>query len=329
MKKLSTAVAALLCAVSVVSAKDWLGANSTHFVEVGNAGNSAESETKYGAVDHNYSIGKYEVSNAQYAKFMNAVGDNSVDVNGTGVKLYGGFDTSSSYAKFSLIEQNAAGNSFNVASGKENYAVNFISAFGAAMYCNWLTNGAPETATANDILCGAYDFVKFGATVDVFKTENVNTDGTYRLPTVDEWFKAAYYDPETGAYSVYATASDTISTDMANYNNRNGGTENVKQYEMYPSFYGTLNQAGNVIEFVMDINESDRIGTMGGGFYSSMYAIKSGASVVYLLPDSTTGRANGFRLAYSAPSIPEPSAYAAILGAIAIAFTLKLRRSRK
>lgn len=110
-------IAALLCAVSAVSAKDWLGANSTHFVEVGNAGNAANPETKFGAVDRNYSIGKYEVTNAQYVKFMNAVGGNTVSVNGTDVKLYGGFDTSSSYAKFSLIEQNASGNGFTVAAG--------------------------------------------------------------------------------------------------------------------------------------------------------------------------------------------------------------------
>lgn len=271
MKKLSMTIAALLCAVSAVSAKDWLGANSTHFVEVGNAGNVANPETKFGAVDRNYSIGKYEVTNAQYVKFMNAVGGNTVSVNGTDVKLYGGFDTSSSYAKFSLIEQNASGNGFTVAAGKENYAVNFISGFAAAMYCNWLTNGARENATAADFLAGVYDFAKFGASIDVFKGENANFDGTYRIPTLDECYKAAYYDPETETYYLYATGG-SISPDMANYNNRNGGTSSVKEHEMYPSSYGTLDQTGNVIELVMDINAAgDRVCTYGGGFYRTAY----------------------------------------------------------
>lgn len=271
MKKLSMTIAALLCAVSAVSAKDWLGANSTHFVEVGNAGNAANPETKFGAVDRNYSIGKYEVTNAQYVKFMNAVGGNTVSVNGTDVKLYGGFDTSSSYAKFSLIEQNASGNGFTVAVGKENYAVNFISGFAAAMYCNWLTNGARENATAADFLAGVYDFAKFGASIDVFKGENANFDGTYRIPTLDECYKAAYYDPETETYYLYATGGSIIP-DMANYNNRNGGTSSVKEHEMYPSSYGTLDQTGNVIELVMDINAAgDRVGTYGGGFYRTAY----------------------------------------------------------
>lgn len=325
MKKASIAAAAILCAVSVSSAKDWLGANNTQFVEVGNAGNSAYSETGFGSVGYKYSIGKYEVSNAQYAKFMSAVGSNTVNIKGTDVKLFGGFDASSSYSKFSLIEQSADGKSFSATSGKENYAANFISAFGAAMYCNWLTNGASETATMDDLLTGAYDFNKFGASIDVFREENINGNGTYRLPTADEWVKAAYYNPDTDSYTLYAVG-DTISADMANYNNRNGGTASVKQYEMYPSYYGTLNQTGNAIEYVLIINESDRIGTLGGGFYSTAYGVKSTANVVYLVPDNLTGRANGFRLAYSAPSIPEPSTYAMMLGALALGFAAYRRR---
>lgn len=326
MKKASIAAAALLCAVSVSSAKDWLGANNTQFVEVGNAGNSAYSETGFGSVGYKYSIGKYEVSNAQYAKFMSAVGSNTVNIKGTDVKLFGGFDASSSYSKFSLIEQSADGKSFSATSGKENYAANFISAFGAAMYCNWLTNGASETATMDDLLTGAYDFNKFGASIDVFREENINGNGTYRLPTADEWVKAAYYNPDTDSYTLYAVG-DTISADMANYNNRNGGTASVKQYEMYPSYYGTLNQTGNAIEYVLIINEAgERIGTLGGGFYSTAYGVKSTANVVYLVPDNLTGRANGFRLAYSAPSIPEPSTYAMVLGALALGFAAYRRR---
>ena len=59
---------------------------------------------------------------------------------------------------------------------------------------------------------------------------------------------------------------------MANYNNRNGGTSSVKEHEMYPSSYGTLDQTVNVIELVMDINAAgDRVGTYGGGFYRTAY----------------------------------------------------------
>ena len=53
--------------------RTFLGAPPTiEMVPVGNAGNPADTST-YGAVSYPYSIGKYEVTNAQYAQFLNAV----------------------------------------------------------------------------------------------------------------------------------------------------------------------------------------------------------------------------------------------------------------
>ncbi|MEY3895678.1 MAG: hypothetical protein RLZZ214_1197, partial [Verrucomicrobiota bacterium] len=43
------------------------------YVPVGNAGNAADT-TGYGAVSYAYQMGKYEVTNAQYAEFLNAKG---------------------------------------------------------------------------------------------------------------------------------------------------------------------------------------------------------------------------------------------------------------
>ena len=40
---------------------------------VGNPGNPADARTGYGAVGYSYRIGKYEVTNSQYAEFLNAV----------------------------------------------------------------------------------------------------------------------------------------------------------------------------------------------------------------------------------------------------------------
>lgn len=317
MKRLTLLAAAMTIAPLLSVAKDWKGANDTHLVGVGDINNSANPETGFGAVSYEYSIGKFEVTNAQYAKFMNSVGSNFVNVNGTDIKLYGGFDTSASYSKFSLIQQNDSGNVFTVDAGKDNYAVNFISAYGAAMYCNWLTNGAPEVSTADILLNGAYNFEKLGASIDIFKEENINLDGTYRLPTVDEWHKAAFYNPEDGSYFLYAVASDFITEDMANYKNSAGGISSIKQYEMFASEYGTVGQNGNAIEWICEISANgERLGTAGGGFYSTMYALMSTASIVNLDPDSSVGRANGFRVAYS--SVPEPSTCAAIFGALAL-----------
>ncbi len=42
------------------------------FVPVGNPGNAADTN-QYGAVDYDFSIGKYEVTAGQYTRFLNAV----------------------------------------------------------------------------------------------------------------------------------------------------------------------------------------------------------------------------------------------------------------
>jgi len=50
---------------------------SIEMVTVGNPGNGTDPDTGsvYGAVSYEYKIGKYEVSNAEYAVFLNAVAD--------------------------------------------------------------------------------------------------------------------------------------------------------------------------------------------------------------------------------------------------------------
>ena len=51
------------------------------YVTVGNAGNAADT-TGYGAVAYAYKIGKYEVTNAQYTAFLNAVDPSGANANG-------------------------------------------------------------------------------------------------------------------------------------------------------------------------------------------------------------------------------------------------------
>src|SRR5690606_22705490 len=48
------------------------GLTSLEFVTVGNAGNAADT-TGYGSVAYEYRMGTYEVTNAQYVEFLNAV----------------------------------------------------------------------------------------------------------------------------------------------------------------------------------------------------------------------------------------------------------------
>lgn len=37
-----------------------------------------------------------------------------------------------------------------------------------------------------------------------------NEDATILLPSADEWYKGAYYDPQTAGYFDYPAGSDTV-----------------------------------------------------------------------------------------------------------------------
>ncbi|MCZ2122125.1 MAG: formylglycine-generating enzyme family protein, partial [Anaerolineales bacterium] len=79
-------------------------------------------------------------------------------------------------------------------------------------------------------------------------------DGT-RLPTEAEWEKAASWDDDKKEKRVYPWG-DSISCSFANYWGKDGGcigdTTKVGSYPSGASFYGALDMAGNVWEWVAD-----------------------------------------------------------------------------
>jgi len=60
-------------AVVALSAPFAAASVSMDFVTVGNAGNAADPTTGFGSVGYEYRIGTYEVTNSQYAAFLNSV----------------------------------------------------------------------------------------------------------------------------------------------------------------------------------------------------------------------------------------------------------------
>ena len=89
--------------------------------------------------------------------------------------------------------------------------VTYVSWVAAARFTNWLANGQPTTEIedATTTETGAY-------TLDGEVTGEVitaNPGALWRLPTEDEWYKAAYYDPSlnngSGGYWTYATRSNS------------------------------------------------------------------------------------------------------------------------
>ncbi len=192
------------------------------------AGNTIEPNT-YGAVAETFQIGKYEVTSAQYAVFLNAV---------AATDAYGLFNSNmESNVRGGIRRTGADGSySYTAKSAMCDKPVNYVSWFDAARFCNWLHNGmlsgAQDASTTEQ---GAYTLD--GAITGVSITRNAGAK--YHLPSEDEWYKAAYYEPggDTDDYWLYPTRSNSIPTegtvnafgeitnDVANIANYNRGAD--------------------------------------------------------------------------------------------------------
>ena len=173
----------------------------SNFVSVGNNGNPNDT-TGYGGVNYVYQIGKYPITQSEYAEFLNAVAlTDTFGLYNTnmGSDPRGGITRSSSSGSYVYTLKPNMGNK----------PMNFITWFNCARYCNWLHNGKPSgTQNASTTENGAYA---------ISGTSAVKLSGaSYWIPTENEWYKAAYYSMDRnggfGGYWKYATQSDSDPT---------------------------------------------------------------------------------------------------------------------
>ena len=323
---------ALVVASAITSSAvtiDWVG--------VGNAGNSADPATGYGAVNHPYSIGKYEVTIGQYADFLNAAA--KTDPYGLWTASMGsdpniaGITRSGTSGGFTYSLTGPAGDA--AGQSQANRPIAFVSWWDAARFSNWMQNGQGSGGTET----GAYTLN--GKTSGSAPTRNA--DATVFIPTENEWFKAAYYSPQKnaglGGYYTYATQSDSAPGNTigstANQANYHPGTHysTTPASEIYSlnqnyltdggafsasgSFYGTFDQDGNVQEWSDDFwsGLNRGVGVRGGFWNSSSDSSLSKSSRTFANPsDENSGY--GFRLG-SVVSVPEPTSLAILLTGIA------------
>lgn len=324
----------------LLSAAHWVALSlpvSAQYVTVGNPGNPNDPDlgtifpgveyTYHGAVAYTYAIGTYEVTLNQYTAFLNAVAASDpfalynpsmgTDLNSAGISRTG---SNGSYV-YGVIGDGAR-------------PVTYVSFYDAMRYANWLGTGNTET--------GAYTLL--GGTPEPSNglTVTRNSGAQVWIPSTDEWYKAAYYDPTPGAgggdnYWLYPTQSDTVpnsrngsTTDAnsANFyrddslpNGFNGGyavtdstiyslSQNyltpVGSFTQADSYYGTFDQGGNVREWNDTIDGASRIVSGGSalGFEVNLRATVRGA----LSP--TLENVNiGFRVA----TVPEPTVAVSLL----------------
>ena len=293
-----------------------LAANAGHaapidisWVTVGDAGNAPDKETMrtdgtsgYGAVDHAYRIGQYEVTNEQYCAFLNAVAANDAHnlyYRQMGASIYGGITRSGSPGDYSYATK----------PGCEKKPVNYVNFYSSLRFANWLHNGQPtggqNAATTEN---GAYDLSQ-GAGVTRKPGARVF------LPSEDEWYKAAYYKGggTDAGYWNYATQSDKLpvhepppgGANSANYYHSVHGLavpdgnhiSKAGAYVNSQSAYGTHDQTGNMWEWTEGRMTGSQRVTRGGPFNSYDETHLPASCRFHSDPLSSIGGANGFRVA--------------------------------
>lgn len=233
-----------------------------------------------GAVNYVYRIGTYDVTNTQYTAFLNLKDPDGTDL----LDLYStemGTDTVNGGISFN---PNApAGSKYAVIPGHGNAPVTYVTWYDTLRFANWMNNGQGESDTES----GAYTLL--GGTPVPANASIITRNPTARifLPSEDEWYKAAYYDPVTQSYFRYATGSNTLpdyhlSADNPNaanyipggwpnpdYNLAIGHVTDVGAFASSPSAYGTFDQSGNVLQWneaKLSSNGAEVRGLRGGAY---------------------------------------------------------------
>jgi len=236
--------------------------------------NNAADDTGYGSVSDVYQIGTYEVSESQWDAVVAA--DTSDLLNNPGYW-----------------------------SGDQPVAQ--ISWHEAAMFTNWLTSG--------DVTQGVYTIDVSGHVTGIDRASAKATYGTiYFLPTEDEWYKAAYYDPDKPGgpgYWDFPTRQDTTPDGIdsegdtvfdAVFNDghiQEDGPNSIDDAGKQ-SAYGTMGQGGNMREWnetEVDYPFPDGRGVRGGALYSDSYYLHASTRSNY--PPTSWSNTVGFRVASS------------------------------
>jgi hypothetical protein len=294
MTGLTFLLLAHLCAGAIHADTFGSGANTfdIEFARISNPGNVPDTTgdpNPAGSVPYRYRIGKYEISEDMIDK-ANALG--------------------------------ALGITHDHRGTNKPATVNW---FEAARFVNWLNTSTGGTPAYK--FDGSGIFQHWTPADAGYNPNNLyrNRRARYFLPSVHEWYKAAYYDPISGTYYDYPTGSDSVPTAVAS--GTEAGTA-VYRGEIWPgpaditlagglSHYGTVGQGGNAWEWEETdedlVNDSMNSycslctlqrGVRGGG-WEDQAVFMTAYTRVHGRPDVENVEVwnVGFRVA----SIPEPS----------------------
>jgi formylglycine-generating enzyme required for sulfatase activity len=300
---MTTAIVLLSSAAEVAAGMITFGVGTDQFqmefVTIGNPGNLADTDINAlplsaGAVAYSYDIGKFEVSEDMITKY-NA-----------------NFGTANSLA----ITTSARG---------ANKPATSVSWNEAARFVNWLNTSTGNQAAYKFATGGVNDNIALWTSGDAgYDASNPyrNSLAKYFLPNSNEWYKAAYYNPNDSTYYDFANGSNTAPTAVASgtadntavYGQTFGqGPADVNQAGGL-SPYGGMGLGGNVFEWeessfnLANSSGSSSRGIRGGSWLGNSSDLSSSSR--YSDNPSSEVINFGFRVASlsssSAAAVPEP-----------------------
>ncbi len=259
-------------------------------------------------MDYSYRIAKYEVTNGQYAEFLNKVEPDGID---GALQLFNPQMETDGYR--GGITYDAGAPTGRHYTPKPNFVakpVVYVSYLDAMRFCNWLHNGQPVSGGTET---GAYPLN--GDLANGYETRTAGAP--FFLPTEEEWYKAAYYDPTRtstspnydpasgpGPYWFYPTRSDLMpvklapnstNSNSANYDNAVAFLTDDGVYSIAQTHYGTFDQAGNISEMTETVISGPERLLRGDGWAGTGEMMRSSHSLP--VPALTEADTVGFRVA--------------------------------
>ncbi len=278
------------------------------FVEIGDAGNDAfdgvgsQYPFPAGAVSYEYDMGKHEISRGMISAYNSLHGTaNSRQI--TMADMTGGGGNG--------VDKPATGVSWNE----------------AARFVNWLNISQGFQAAYNFSTSGVNDNIALWDSGDAWQDGGENLfrhkNAMYWLPSVDEWYKAAYYNSSGSTWQDYATLNGNVPTAVAS-----GTADNTAVYDQDLSSgpaeiieagglnqFGIMGITGNVLEWTeggrprSDNTPGASRTNIGGNWTSGSFLLSTSNSGFGGTPDWESPVV-GFRVASlssSAAAVPEPS----------------------
>ncbi len=241
-------------------------------MEVGDPGNrdTTGEETAWlgdpdgremGGVDYVYRLSKYELTVEQHIEFVEAYYPFYVQAHGEGVAFVG-------FTGFGIL---AAFGDIGIHAGHFAEEPSTMNWEYLARYVNWLHNGKINESWA--FKTGVYDTSTFTQNQDGSWNHQAAHDPHARfwIPTLDEWVKGGYWDPELnsgeGGYWRYPIRSDVEP--IPGLLPEDGGQRNAGDGDAFPlavgsfpyvaSPWGLLDMAGGQYEYTETPTTPDRL----------------------------------------------------------------------